>query len=350
MRAPKRFPCAPLLVLARVLLVVLLFLVAGCDVVRRRVVGPNGEATLVSDLTTESPAVIAVRTAIGRDVMTTRAEPAFEIDVVPGARFREVRSWRNLILVADLDRAGPTTALVERTVGPAVLAELRSGKRVHAVYGDVWGRGQTVLVVAARGEPALARAATAAADTMYAAFEAQVLRGIERLLYLAGEETRLARDLAERYGWSLRIPAGYRVGEDAKARFVRFFMREGGARLLFVYWQDGVRVLPSPAACLDLRGRLAARYYEGDFIDSTRVRSEPAIFLGRPAHRLVGVWQNDRYTMGGPFRTYCFVDGGRLVMIDLAVFEPVASKVELLRQLEAIALTFRDERPGRAPR
>jgi hypothetical protein len=328
----------------------LLVVAGGGEGCQRRAVGPNGEATLVTDLAADSPAIGAVRAAIGRDVMTTRPEPAFTLDVVAGGRFRDVRSWRNLILVADLDRPGPTTALVERTVGPQALTDLRSAQRVHAVYGDVWARGQTVLVVAARGETALAKAVTVAGDAMYAEFEAQVLRGIGNLLYVGGEETRLARDLAARYGWSLRIPAGYRTGEAPGARFVRFFMREGGARLLFVYWQDGVQALPSPAACLALRDRLAARYYEGDFIDSTRSRSEPALFQGRPAHRLVGIWQNDRFTMGGPFRTYCFVDRGRFVMIDLAVFEPMESKVELLRQLEAIALTYRDERSGDAGR
>jgi hypothetical protein len=218
------------------------------------------------------------------------------------------------------------------------------------LYNDVWARGQTVLVVAARGDAALARAVSAAADTIYAGFEERVTAEIQGLLYLAGEEKALARDLARRYGWSLRIPAGYRTGEDANARFVRFFMREGGARLLFVYWQDGVASLPAPRYCQELRARLAARYYEGDFVDSTRTRSEAVTFLGRPAHKLVGVWQNDRYTMGGPFRTYCFVDGGRFTMIDLAVFEPMESKVELLRQLEAVARTFRDHRKRDATR
>lgn len=330
------------------MLVSLLLLAVGCGGFKRRAVGRNGEATLVTDLRADSPAVLAARAAIGRGVVTIRAEPAFKLDLVPGSRFRDVRSWRNLILIADLDRSDATTALVERTVGRPALADLRAGRRCYALYGDVWARGQTVLVLAARGEPALARAVAAEGDTIYAAFEAGVTAGIQSLLYLAGEETRLARDLARRHGWSLRIPAGYRVGEDANGRFVRFFMREGGARLLFVHWQDGVAGLPPPESCLDLRAQLAARYYEGDFIDSTRTRSESTVFLGRPALELTGVWQNDRYTMGGPFRTTCFVDGGRFIMIDRAVFEPMESKVELLRQLEAIALTFRDERRGDA--
>jgi hypothetical protein len=48
--------------------------------------------------------------------------------------------------------------------------------------------------------------------------------------------------------------------------------------------------------------------------------------------------------MGGPFRTHCFLDGDRFVMIDLAVFAPDGAKAPLIRQLEAIARTYRNER------
>ncbi len=324
-----------------------LLLIEACGQLPRRAVGPNVEATIVTDLRADSPAVAAVEAAIGRSVLTTRPEPAFVIDVEPGHRFSTVRSWRNLILVADLDQEGPTTELVSRTLGREGLADFRSGEQLFAVYGDVWAEGQTVLVVAAPGAETLAAAVRVASDSIYAAFEAQVIRQIPDLLYLAGEQESLRRELADRYGWSLRIPAGYRSGIGADSGFVRFFMREGGARLIFVHWQDGVVALPAADSCVAIRARLAASYYQGDFVDSARTRVEATTFLGHPAHHLVGVWQNDRYTIGGPFRTYCFVDAGRFIMIDLAVFEPIKSKVELLRQLEAIALTFEDHRTRR---
>lgn len=288
----------------------------------------------------------AVEAAIGREITTTRSEPAFRLDRQPLARFRGIRSWCNLIIVADLGRPGDLAELAAKIVGPKLLPDFQSGRRVHAIYSDVWARGQTVLVVAGQGEEAIAARVATESDRLYNAFELGVTRQILARAYLAGEQKELRRDLEQRYGWSIRVPEGYRVGEDREARFVRCFRRERGAQLLFVHWQDGVESLPGPEACADLRARLIATYYDGDTMDSTRTRSEPADFLGRPAQKLYGVWQNAKYTMGGPFRTYCFVDQNRLVMVDLAVFEPMQSKVDLLRQLEAIALTFRDHRPS----
>jgi hypothetical protein len=330
---------------------VLALLVAspGCQPVRRPAVGPNGEVTLVTDLPESSPAVAAAKAVLGRAVMTTRPEPAFELERVSGARFRSVRSWRNLVLLADLSTPGATTELVKQVVGKKLLSEYEAGRRFYGFYSDVWARGQTVLVLAGRGGESLAAALRAQDDALHAAFEQHVTRQILPLLYLSGEQDSFRRHLERTYGWSLRIPAGYRVGEDPEAHFVRLFMRDGGARLMFVHWQDGATALPTPAECIATRARLIAQFYDGDAIDSTRTHAEPADFLGRRAVKLVGVWQNEKYTMGGPFRTYCFFDAGRVNMIDLAVFDPVDSKVALLRELEAVALTYRDLRRSTRP-
>jgi Domain of unknown function (DUF4837) len=314
-------------------------------------VGPNSEVTLVTDLAPDSPARLAAIRAIAREVVTTRREPAFTIEAVAGADFPTVRYHRNLIFVADLRASGPTAELVreleaELESNPiAALPEAAVTKPIHCFQlRDPWARGQTVLVLAGEGEAPLAAAIHAEADSLYARFEAAVTGAVGVLLFAGGEEAELSRALAERHGFSLRIPRGYRVGEAQGARFVRLFMREHGARLLFVHWQDGAAVLPAPEHCLALRAELAHRYYEGDFIDSTRTTAAVGEFLGHEAIQLAGVWQNDRFTMGGPFRTYCFLDADRFVMIDLVVFAPDGSKAGLLRQLEAIARTYRDAR------
>jgi hypothetical protein len=317
---------------------------SACERFKGRAVGGNGEITIVTDLAPGSPAVQAVEGVIGRNVLAPWTEPAFSIDRVGGDRFSAVKSWRNLVLLADLSRPGATTGLVTRIVGETVIREFQEGRRTHIFYSDLWARGQTVLVLAGTGEEVLAAAIGGRGDEIYSALEQRVTRQILALLYVAGEQESFARRTAETYGWSLRIPNGYRIGEDPDARFVRFFMREGGSRLLFVHWQEPASALPSPESCLATRGRLAATYYDGDFIDSSRTAVQWADFQGRRALRLSGIWQNDKYMIGGPFRTYCFLDEGRVMMIDLAVFDPMGSKQALLRQLEAIALTFRDRR------
>jgi hypothetical protein len=321
---------------------------SGCErAASRPAVGASGQATIVSDLPPDSPAVAQVEATIGREIVTTRSEAAFELDRVRGDRFRSVRAWRNLIFVADLDQPCATTERVIEILGPDLTRDFQAGRRFYSLYSDVWARGQTVLVLAARGEAALAAAIRGQGDRLYDAFDQRVTHQILALQYLAGEQDDVRRRLEQSYGWSIRIPVGYRIGEDPGARFVRFLRREGGAHLLFVHWQDGVVALPSPDACLAIRARLVAQAYDGDTIDSTRTRSEQVDFLGRRALKLIGVWQNSKYTIGGPFHTYCFCEDGRFTMLDLAVFDPTGNKVALLRQTEAIALTYRDHRQDR---
>jgi hypothetical protein len=328
----------------------------GCDPFQSQALGPNTEVTLVTDLGPDTPAVRAVRAVLGRPVVTVRPEPAYLLTLVRGTEFARVERDRSLVLLADLSTPGATrdriAELAARAaepweVGPAEPDSTRPWE--HLVL-DPWAHGQTVLVLGAAGEAELARRIAADSERLYRRFDAAVLDQVGVLLFAGGgEQTNVRQELGGRYGWSLRIPRGYRVGEEPSARFVRFFMREGGARLLFVHWQDGVRELPSPDSCVALRAALAARFYAGDFVDVARTSGGRATFLGRDACTVAGVWQNDQYTMGGPFRTHCFLDRDRFVMIDLAVFEPVASKVALLRQLEAIARTYHDERAGGGP-
>jgi hypothetical protein len=309
--------------------------------------------TLVTDFPADAPAVRAVIATLGRPIQTVRPEPAFEITTVTGATFDRARRDRNLVLLGDLSAPGPTAdrirALAARLDGARSAAD--SGGTIERLVPDPWAHGQTVLVLGARGEDRLAQAIGAESERIYREFEAEVTRQTGVLLFSGGrEQPHLRQELARKCGFSLRIPKGYRAGGEMSAGFVRFFMREGGSRLIFVHWEDGVRTLPPPDSCLALRARIAARYYTGDFVDFARSHVEPATFLGREAYRLAGLWQNDQYTMGGPFRSYCFVDRDRLILIDLAVFDPAGPKAALLRQLEAISLTYRDERGRQSER
>jgi len=331
---------------------VALLLGSGCDSFQAQALGPNGAVTLVTDLRPDSPAVRAVYAVLGRPIFTVRPEPAFALTQVAGAEFSRVERDRNLVLLVDLAGSGPTRDRIREL---SLWSGSAAGTRAHSdsarpweqLVLDPWAHGQTVLVLSAAGEAELARSIVADRDRIYRRFETAVTDQAGVLLFArGGEETSVRKELARLYGWSLRIPRGYRVGGEANAGFVRFFMREGGSRLLFVHWQDGRRQLPPADSCLALRAQLAAQFYTGDFVDFARSGGTRTTFLGHEAVELAGVWQNDAYTMGGPFRTHCFLDGDRFVMIDLAVFAPTASKVALLRQLEAIARTYHDERPA----
>jgi hypothetical protein len=73
--------------------------------------------------------------------------------------------------------------------------------------------------------------------------------------------------------------------------------------------------------------------------DKTMAR--PATFQGQPAVKWEGIWQNEKYVIGGPFRAFACHRDGRSYLLIGQLFAPGQSKVYVLRQLEALLGTFR---------
>jgi hypothetical protein len=310
----------------------------GCD---RLVpaIGSNSSVTLVTHLPADHAAEQALKATFEREVVMVFPEPAFEVEVAQSSRLGRLRQARNLVLMADLSRSDGFTAEIERLVGDDLFAAMRDGRRYHVFYSNVWALGQTTLVLAGPNGEALADAIEQSADRLYETLERRVIQRTEEIIFVTGEQEEFSRYLSSAFGWTMRIPKGYRVSEDAESRVVRCYMPEGGVRLVFVHWKDGVSRVPGTEACIDIRGRIVWQYDEDTIVEG-RTRSSRVDFLGGRALKLEGVWQNDRHTKGGPFRTYCFVKDDRFYMLDMLVFDPEGSKINLMRQLEAIALTF----------
>jgi hypothetical protein len=91
---------------------------------------------------------------------------------------------------------------------------------------------------------------------------------------------------------------------------------------------------------LALRDSLLFAERNGDRVLAERAGAGPGDFQGEPCVLLEGIWQNERYLMGGPFRSYGLLRGKRYYLIDLSVYHPPAGKLPALRQLMAIATTF----------
>ncbi len=87
--------------------------------------------------------------------------------------------------------------------------------------------------------------------------------------------------------------------------------------------------------------RILQVYNDGDFALAERTHTFPVSFQGEPALKWEGIWQNEKYTIGGPFRAFAFHRGGRSYILIGEVFAPGADKVYLLRQVEALMNTFR---------
>jgi len=318
---------------------------AGCSEPITSALGPSNEVTIVTPFRKDSPAVEMLRRTLEREIVTVQKEKLYKVEIVTPDGLERRRSWRNLILLADLGSRDRVTEAVWSLVPKAVVEELKRGEPGFYLLVDVWAKGQTMLVIAGEGEGVLEGFLDRELGRIFRTFDQSVTERTRDILFFAGRNESMMRYLGRSYGWTIGIPKDANVAEDGPGRFVKIVMREPVDRFLFVYWEPvGPKFKLDEDWCVKKRGEVAAKYYEGDEVDLSRTKAFRTTFQGREAVRIEGVWQNQKLIAGGPFRTYCFVLKGRLYVIDSVVFAPARDKGPHLRQLEALSRTFRDLR------
>jgi hypothetical protein len=166
-----------------------------------------------------------------------------------------------------------------------------------------------------------------------------VIAGLTRTLFVTGEDRVLADRLARTHRFTLRLTPGFFAEEDPELRVVKL-NASSPVRLLLIHWEDGE--LPLDAPTWDpILARILREDNQGDVVLAAMSRSFPARFQGRPALKWEGIWQNERFTIGGPFRAYAIHRDGRSFLLVGQVFAPGGDKVRILRQVEAHLATFR---------
>jgi hypothetical protein len=311
----------------------------GCSKPLTLAVGPAGDISIITDLPEDSPEVRALVDGLEVEIVIIRPEVAFNVEVSDFKGFDIRRNWRNLVLLGSLDEGSRASDAIEGLLGESDRAELERGQRNLFLIRDRWAIGQLIAVIATPDRGSLLEAVRGDTRTLYNAFERATVENTYRILLKKDLQRDTARYLKRTYGWSILVPEAFEVSEDAENRIV-LFRAEDPARMILVHWIDGYHKPLTPEDCLDLRAKLAWNVYDEDVIAPDMTETEETSFLGRPAIKIVGVWQNEKHINGGPFRTYCFLDGGRLYLVDLLVYAPGMDKIPFLRELEAICRTF----------
>ena len=156
---------------------------------------------------------------------------------------------------------------------------------------------------------------------------------------------KLATDLSRRYGFELRISSLYRKLSDRSDPPGVELIRDPPTRILGVFWND--RKTPLTIAdeeeMFSIRADYVFKRYDKEKMDRERVVFEPARLGRYDCIRMSGYWYNDEAVIGGYFETYFIFDegAGLLWSVDLLVLAPGKPKHPLVRELRALAATFR---------
>ncbi len=312
-------------------LLLLLLLGAGCPRPFTPAVGRLREVTVVSN---DWGAVEeAVREVLQQQIRTPQPEPEFLIRTLTLNQFEVFSGFRTLLII------GTTEDTIIRTMLGERLDSLPGGEHGMFRVPNVWADHQEVVILVAREPGELEPAVRAYAERLRSTVREAVLKHIARAAYGRGRIKRAEDSLLNQYAFSLDIPKGWHLRQEhADSGFVYLFGHHPD-RGLFVYWAEGEQEL-LPESIPVLRDRLTRLYYDGDVIEPGYLGLDSIQFLGQPAVRIQGVWQNEESAIGGPFVTYAFNYMGRFFMVDGLVFNPGRKKLDQLFQVEAMVSTF----------
>lgn len=272
------------------------------------------------------------------------SEPQFKLEDIAAAQLTATPYFKNIVICGV---ASPETHVgqgIRGMLGGTVTADALAGRANIFKKEDLPGPGQTTIIVTGAATEAIEAVLDARGDEIVEALE-QSCRKRVRSYLLARPDADLTRQLHQRYGFTLHVPAAYHLLSESLDPAGIELLRDGPSRVLGVFWLDW----PARPALEQRQGLFRARAdyvfarYDGDQMDSTRVRFSYAMLGDYPALKMEGYWSNSRALAGGYYMTYFVYDepGKLLWAVDLVVFAPGLPKHPLFRELLALAETFR---------
>ncbi len=350
------------------LLTACLFVFAGCSGesdYRPRAVGLDTEILVVADSLDWSGAIgEALRETVGQFISTLPApERQFELRHAPLETeddLETARRQKNVIFVAAFSDSTNEAEYIRNVFDPTVQEAIREEGGVAVSRENIFRRDQQVYYITGEDKEDVIEAIYSTSEGVSRDFNRAARRRLAEEMFDRGRQVDVEEELAAMYDFAVNVQHDYLVAVDTSDFvWLRRILPETW-RSVFVHFIDHADPeLLSPEWIYDTRDSLSRQYIQGNlggWIEIDRRESRPLEtkninFLGRYGFETRGLWhmvgveegRKMEFGMGGPFITYTFYDQptGRLYMIDGMVFAPGYNKREFLRQMEAIAYTFR---------
>lgn len=321
------------------LLIAVLCVLAGCSRPMIAAFGSNSEVVIITSPRCSEQGEI-LKSILEREIVTVQYEKAFDVRLVATGDIRPERSRKNIVLIDYLNPSSLVSDAVLSLAGRDKKAFLE-GRLTRKIIHDRWAKGQVLVIIATENKLDLDNVLSRESDVIFHLVSEAVQARLNRSLFYAGEQAAATERLADKYGWSLRLPTAYKIDEAHASQRVVKVSADRPARMITVYWEGGTWQ-DMAATALERKKMLAWEFWDQDEVVDGTLTIETGRFLNRDSVVLSGTWENKKYTIGGIFATYCFAceECGRNYVVDAAVFAPGLEKLPLMRELRAILATF----------
>lgn len=305
--------------------------------------GPNQEILVLADSADIGTIDRPLRDIFEHVVFTPQEEQVYGIQYGSIVDFDLHKRRTNLLITGVLGSGTPMDTLIAGLLNDRVKEAVEAGEAGVVWKRDVWAEDQLLLIVTGRDSAHLISNLRTYSDRLYSELEEARNERTGELIYRYGERKDVQQQLADAYGWTIRVPFGYKVLEAYPDSGFVSLVKEEPARWFFVYWEDGIAPEElTPDWCIQKRDEITERFFGGDRVTQSEVKIQEADFAGKLAVQLSGIWENQERWSGGPFKSYAFVDlqTERFFHVDVGIFAPNKRKEPYLRQVDLMAQSF----------
>jgi Domain of unknown function (DUF4837) len=316
--------------------------------------GTPGEIILVMDsLQWQGKLGDVLRETLSADLPgVSRPEKIFTVRYIEPTLFNSVlNKAQNLIFVATLDSKSKGGQTVRNFMTKNYIQE--NPDKFIISQKDIYASGQDALYLFSATTDLLIERIANNKETIRNFFNEKENERLLKALYVAKEEKAVGNYMAKKYGFSVRVPNGYRIEADDSA-FVWIRLAGEIDKNIFVSYREYTdEDIFKHSNLIGLRDSIT-RYnvFEdpedpGSYtrVDTLHMETEfkTTTFNNQFAKRIRGIWMANNLTLGGSFVSYIFVDPetNRLYYLDGFVVAPGHKKREALREVEVILKTFK---------
>ena len=259
---------------------------------------------------------------------------------------------RTYVILADLsDTDSPTTSMVRKDIGEERFIKAKSDPTFVSTVGkDKWARGQIVIYLFAKNEPALAASTVekfpAIADRVRHHDEQQLLASI----YAVKQESAGAiSKIKSLFGLDIKIPGDYEIimnKPDENIFWLRSDAKDASSNIVIRSFDYTSPDQLATEYLIGLRDNYGKAYISGPSDNSYMVTNTTDLPIydytydinGLYTKEIRGIWEMENEFMGGPFVTFAIVnkEEGKLIFIDTFVYAPGKEKRDIVQQIEYI--------------
>ncbi|MCS7249578.1 MAG: DUF4837 family protein [candidate division WOR-3 bacterium] len=271
-----------------------------------------------------------------KKVYTPQPESYFTIRYKPFSSFPLLKDFTTLFLIGTI-----TDEFISDLVGDKIEIIKRDTFGFFRLK-DLYTKNQQIFIFVSNNKNLLKEGLKRYEKRIFYSLLEHIYNLIHLYTYSIGIDKKKIKYLKENYRFTLKVPKKYILKEEYKDNNFIYLFTHYPDRSIFVYFDNKKRDL-MPKKIADLRDSLTIKFYNGDYILREYTFAETTYFLNQVALKLIGVWQNDRDIIGGPFISYAFNYQDKFFLLDGTLFYPGEKKLNNLLQLDVILNTFEVE-------